>query len=268
MAASHILNALLMIGLPIALGLVLARRYSLAWRLYLIGAATFVLSQAAHVPFNMLLLNGAVLPPAGQWPLAIRAVALGLSAGVFEETARYLIYRYWIRNAREWRDAVMFGAGHGGCEAVILGMLAAIGTINLLALSGQDLNALGLAPEQLALVRAQLAVFQDMPWYVALLGAVERVFAITFHIAAAVLVLQVFRRGGVLWLVAAMAWHTILNAVAVMMLNLAGPLWAEAALAGLTLVSVAIIYVLRDSSGLAATPHMGEAEPHVGGRNG
>jgi uncharacterized membrane protein YhfC len=244
----HVLNALLMIGLPIALGLLLAGRYGLAWRLYLIGVATFVLSQVGHMPFNMLLLNGAVLPPASTWPHWVLAVTLGVSAGLFEEIARYLVYRYWITSARNWRDAVMFGAGHGGGEAIILGVLAAVSTVNLLVLSGRDLTALGLSPEQLTALRAQLEAFQNAPWYVTLLGAVERVFAMTFHIAAAVLVLQVFRRRNAMWLVAAVVWHATLNAVAITVQTLAGPLWAEVALGGLTLFSVAIIYGLREPS--------------------
>ena len=248
-AALHILNALLMIGLPIALGVVLARRYGLAWKLYLVGAATFVLSQVGHIPFNMLLLNGPMLPPARQWPLPVLAVFLGLSAGVFEEVARYLVYRFWITGARHWRDAVMFGAGHGGGEAIIVGVVAAVTTINLLALSGRDLTTLNLPPEQLVVLRVQLGAFQNTPWYVALLGAVERVFAITFHISAAVLVLQVFRRNNALWLVAAIAWHATLNAVAIVVLSLAGALWTEVALAGLMLVSVAIICGLREPDG-------------------
>jgi uncharacterized membrane protein YhfC len=241
-----ILNALLMIGLPLALGWLLAARHGLSWRLYVIGSVTFVLSQVAHIPFNMLLLGGAVLPPAGQWPLPVLAVTLGVSAGLFEETARLLVYRFWIRAARSWSDAVMFGAGHGGGEAIILGVLAAVATINLLVLGDRDLAALELSPEQLAALRAQLEAFQNAPWYASLLGAVERVFAITFHVAAAVLVLQAVRRRNPMWLIAAIIWHATLNAVAFVVQNLAGSLWAEGALGGLTLISAGMIYALRE----------------------
>jgi uncharacterized membrane protein YhfC len=226
----------------------LAGRYGLPWKLYLVGAATFVLSQAGHIPFNTLLLNGTVLPAAATWPLPVLAAVLGISAGLFEETARYLVYRFWITGAREWRDAVMFGAGHGGCEAIILGVLAAISTLNLLVLTGTDLDTLGLTPQQLAAVQAQLAALKDMPRYVILLGAVERVLAMTFHIAAAVLVLQVFRRGSAMWLVAAILWHAAFDAVAVIALRLAGPLWSEVAAGGLALLSLAIIFGLRGPS--------------------
>jgi hypothetical protein len=88
------------------------------------------------------------------------------------------------------------------------------------------------------------------PWFYPLLGALERVFAITFHLSAAVLVLQAVRRRNLLWLVASILWHALLNAVAVYVLISAGPetgaYWAEAALAGLSVVSLLIIFGLRD----------------------
>lgn len=242
----YVINFLLMIGLPLLLGAWLARRYRVPWRLYIIGAVTFVLSQVGHIPFNAVVLNGRVLPPAADWPEPVLFIFLGLSAGLFEETARYLVYRFWIKNARAWREGVMFGAGHGGGEAIIIGLLAALQTIQLLALQNTDLNTLGLNPEQLAALRVQLDAFFNAPWYMTLLGAVERVFAIIFHISAAVLVLQVFRRRNILWLGAAILWHTALNAVSLFVLDAAGPVWTEVALGGMTLVSLAIIYVLRD----------------------
>ena len=48
----HFLNGLLMILMPIGLGLWLEKRLRLGWRLWWIGAATFVLSQVGHIPFN------------------------------------------------------------------------------------------------------------------------------------------------------------------------------------------------------------------------
>ncbi len=257
LTALYVLNFLLMIGLPLLLGAWLARRYRVSWRLFLIGAVTFVLSQVGHIPFNALVLGGRFLAPASEWPLPVLAVFAGLSAGIFEEVARYLVYRFWIKNARTWRQAVMFGAGHGGGEAIIVGALAALTTINLLALRNMDLNTLGLTPEQLTALQAQMSTFFEAPWYMALLGAAERVFAIIFHISAAVLVLQVFKRGNFLWLVAAILWHTILNAVSLLVLDAAGAVWTEVALGGLTLISLAIIYLLRDPP----SPAESEAPP-------
>ena len=52
---TRLLNWLLMIGLPVGLGVYLTRRFRLGWRLWWIGAATFVLSQVGHIPFNWIL---------------------------------------------------------------------------------------------------------------------------------------------------------------------------------------------------------------------
>ncbi len=245
--ALYFFNAVLMIGLPIVLGVFLARRYQVPARLWWIGAATFVLSQVGHLPFNALFQNGTALPlPEGPWRVPLLALALGLSAGVFEETARYLVYRFWIPNARTWRQAVMFGAGHGGIEAIIVGVLAALTPVNILLLTMVDPARLGLTPEQATQAEAQLGTLLSLPWFMTLLGALERVFALFFHISAAVLVLQVFRRRSLLWLVAAILWHTVLNATALIVLDRAGPAGAEVALAALTPISLAIIFAFRD----------------------
>ena len=52
---THLLNGLLMIAMPIGLGIFLTRRFHLGWHLWWLGAATFVLSQAGHIPFNWLI---------------------------------------------------------------------------------------------------------------------------------------------------------------------------------------------------------------------
>ena len=119
---AHVLNGLLMILLPIGLGIFLTRRWKMGWRLWFIGAGTFILSQVGHIPFNLLmslLLNRTPLvelPPAGQ--LVFNAAFLGLSAGLFEELFRYGMFRWWARDARSWRTGVLTGAGHGTFDEV------------------------------------------------------------------------------------------------------------------------------------------------------
>jgi uncharacterized membrane protein YhfC len=138
------LNALLMIAMPIALAVYLTHKFKLGWRLWWIGGFTFILSQVAHIPFNMLVLNpqlralgkSALVEPL---PLVLTALALGLSAGLFEEFARYGMYRWWAKEARSWGRGLLAGAGHGGVEAIILGVLVLYGFMQLLALRNVDL---------------------------------------------------------------------------------------------------------------------------------
>lgn len=140
----------------------------------------------------------------------------------------------------------MVGAGHGDIEALSLGGLAGATVINLVVMTTVEPEALGLTAAQIGAVLWQLGAALTAPGYMALLGAAERVFAMIFHISAAVLVLRVLRRRNGLWLGAAIAWHAALNALTVIVLGRGGALWAEVALAALTLISLAIIFTLRD----------------------
>ena len=75
--------------------------------------------------------------------MAVVAVFYGLSAGLFEEIARYLTYRFWLKDSQNWKSGLMFGAGHGGIEAMILGALALLSLIQAYVLRDADLFAFG-----------------------------------------------------------------------------------------------------------------------------
>ena len=57
--AIRFLNPLLMIALGLGLGVFFGRRLGAEWRLFGIGAVTFIASQVFHIPFN-----GRALTPA------------------------------------------------------------------------------------------------------------------------------------------------------------------------------------------------------------
>ena len=261
---THALNALLMMVMPILLGVFLARRLSLRWGLFGVGAATFIASQVVHIPLNSgltALFAGKILPaPPDAWKLPFNAVVLGLTAGLCEEIARYLVYRYWIKSARTWREALMFGAGHGGIEAIIFGALAGIAFMNFVVLRNVAVAALPVSADQQALAAKQIADYWAAPWYASLLGAVERAFALCFHLSAAVLVLQAVTRRNLLWLVAAILWHTAINAVSVFVMRTWGVYWAEAAVGVFGVVSLAIIFALKPR-GAETMPELASAAP-------
>jgi uncharacterized membrane protein YhfC len=246
---TYSLNALLMIALPVGLGLFLARRLGLRWGLFGAGAVTFVASQVVHIPLNYgltwLFVNDILPSPPTEWQLPFNVVVLGLTAGLCEETARYAVYRWWIRSARTWREALMFGAGHGGIEAMILGGLVGLTLVNMIVLRNMDLSTLPIPADQLATAQQQVADYWAAPWYATFLPAVERALALCLHLSLAMLVLQVFRRKQVRWLGAAILWHATVNAVAVYVFAIWGAYWSEAVLAGLAAVSLGMVFALR-----------------------
>jgi uncharacterized membrane protein YhfC len=249
---THFLNGLLMVAIPVGLGIYLTRRFHLGWRIWLIGAATFILSQIGHIPFNQgltLLFQRGILPsPPAEWRLPFNAVVLGLSAGLFEELARYGAYRWWAKEARSWRKGVLLGAGHGGAEALILGLLVLYAFAQMLALRGQDLSSLlgnQMTPAQIQALQAQLNVYWSAPWAATLFGALERAFTIPVQITLSVIVLQAFVRRQSRWVWLAVGWHALIDAASVYASNTIGIYWTEAVIALVALISLAILFALR-----------------------
>jgi len=253
---AHLLNGLLMIAMPVGLAIFLTRKFHIGWRLWWIGFATFVLSQVGHIPFNAgasLLLNrtGIVYwSPTAQ--LFFNAAFLGLSAGLFEEGARYLILRFWARDARSWRTGFLFGAGHGGAEAIILGAITLYAFIQLAALRNADLSKL-FSASQLALAQQQVHAYWTATWYNSMLGALERFFTIPVQVCFAILVLQTFIRKQWFWVWLAVLFHALVDATAVLGMHYIGAYWTEAGVAVFSLLSILIIYLLYQPEPVSAT---------------
>jgi uncharacterized membrane protein YhfC len=246
--ATHLLNGLLMIAMPIILGFYLARRFSVGWRIWWIGAVTFVLSQVGHIPFNAavsLLFERGILPkPTVVNPVVFSAVFAGLSAGVWEECFRYGAFRWWAQDARSWSKALMLGSGWGGSEAIILGLLVLINYAIMVVAQFSDLSSV-LPASQLSLLNEQLAAYWSLPWYLTLAGALERAFAITVQISLSVMVLQVFNRRNIAWLFLAIGWHALIDTLAVYLIRTSG-IFATEVVIGLTaIISVILIFVLH-----------------------
>jgi len=241
------INYGLMILIPIIVAIFIRRRTAAPWRLWFIGAATFIASQVLHIPFNAIVQRSGLLPSdlTASANLLLYAAFLGLSAGVFEETARYLTYRFWARDARSWSRGLMLGAGHGGSEAILVGALAAVNFVALLVAVNNKTAMNALPVEQRALVTGALAQIMDAPAGTLLLGAVERVFAIAAHLAMSLLVLQVFLRRNIAWLFASIAFHTLLNMVAVVAASRLNPYATEGIIGLFALLALFIIFRLR-----------------------
>jgi uncharacterized membrane protein YhfC len=212
----------LMLVMPFGLFLYLQKEIGATWRWIGIGAGTFVASQAVHIPLNSFVLEPAMNRfGMGNWKeskgieLFIFAAMFGLSAGVCEEGSRYLVYRYWLTASdahldRRWKAAVSLGAGHGGCEAIMLGILVLLMLYKMMQLRQFTDPSKLLPPEKVQEVQEML----DAYWSVSFIPAVERVLSVMiFHMSAAVLVLQVFKTGNRWWLATSIAFHATTVAI-------------------------------------------------------
>jgi uncharacterized membrane protein YhfC len=243
----YFVSGSLMIAMALLLGWWIHRVRGARWGLFAIGAVTFVASQVLHVPFNWLVLQQWQLIPSDvtvRANLVILALFLGLSAGVFEESARYLVMRFWAKDARTWGTGLMLGAGHGGIEAFLLGASLILNAIVLGTIYQGSSSAL-VPAEQLFLVERQIEAMLTAPFLLVMMGPLERVFALCAHLAMSLLVMQVFVRGQIRWLGFSILWHTLLNAIAVFAIVTWNPYITEALIGVFALLSLGIVFWLR-----------------------
>ena len=242
-------EVLLMAALPVVLAVFLRRRWGLPWMGLIGGVVAFIGSQVVHLPLNAgltALFRTSWMPkPSPAMALPFNAVVLGLTAGLCEEPARYLAFRFWLKAARGWRAAVWYGVGHGGIESLITGLLVAVTLVNMLVLRGLDPARLPVPPEQQAMVARQVAEFWNTPLYMPLLAVLERGIAIILHLTLSTLVMWAVVRSKAWLLPAAIGLHALFNAVAVYVNGTWGAVAAEGVLALLTPGCIALLWATR-----------------------
>jgi ABC-2 type transport system ATP-binding protein len=221
--AVGVVQTVVLVAGPLWLAARLRRAWALPWGLFGFGALAFAASQAVHLP-----LLWAVPAPSAPWALA---AWLGLLAALSEEPARVLMYRWWLPRAHSFREGVLAGLGHGGIEAVAIGPLVGLGL----------LQAVSVPAEAPAALREAARPILDAPPGLRLASVAERAMAMTFHVAASLLVLEGVRRGRLGFVGLAVGLHAALNAATGWVAITYGALAAELTLAGITVGPVLVI---------------------------
>ncbi len=197
--------AICLVG-PILAGLWWHRRTAAPLAAFGAGALVFFVSQVIlRLPWQIPL--GRWVQEHPKWLISFLLIS-SLTAGLFEESGRWAGYRYLLRRERSPRIGVMFGLGHGALEAILLAGLPLAGLLVAWVMATRGMLPSGRALEA---VRQQTAALET--WKV-LLAALERASAMAAHVGLSLIVLQVWRRGGLRWLVLAIALHSAVNAVA------------------------------------------------------
>lgn len=247
---------------PIAVIIIAHSRLKVGWRYAGYGALIFFIFQIITRIPAIQVAQYFLAPTLKSSQVALWAFTFiaSLTAGLFEEVGRYLGYRWFMgREEKTWAKAIMYGLGHGGLEsAVVIGGLATITLVNVYLVVST--NGAIVPAAQRALAARQIADLAAQPAWLPLLGAWERVSAITLQVALSVIVLQVFRRGSLRWLWLAIGLHTLVDfgsQVLIQALPISGLARSVAVEGILTVVALGalwLIFALRDR-------HVGPAQP-------
>ncbi len=202
-------GALIAILLPFVLFFALRRRFDLrGWNVF-IGAIVFVvmvvvLEAALHV--YVLKLN----PVTKAWFDAngyAFAVYAALAAAVFEETGRYIALRFFARPVPGSGTPIAYGLGHGGAEAVLIGLnIGIIAVLGYLVSTGQ-LDTLHLDAKSADAIKSAVAGLKDATFFQSLLGGLERISAIILQLGLSFIVWHAVTTRRIAFYFLAVAFH-------------------------------------------------------------
>ena len=158
----------------------------------------------------------------------------------------YILFKFIRKDSKTWNEGVFIGLGHGGTEAIIFGILAAVGFFTMLAYRSMDLSTIPSIPaDQLELAKQQVAAYWSTPVYMTLLGAVERIFAICLHISLSVMVLYSIVNKKPVWFWIAILWHAIVDTVAVYLIQQISMLALEGIIGIFAIISLGIVFWMK-----------------------
>lgn len=189
--AAVILNILICFGIPAGGLLYLIISQKKAEKAFIIGILAFFVSQIViRIPILQYLL------PKMEWYQGLQgniwayAFFLGITAALFEETARWAAMKWILKKERRRIDGIAFGLGHGGIEAILLVGIANINSLIYMAAMNNgtfDMLFAAVPAETAAMVKNQLLSVTPLQ---ASMGGMERIFAIIFHISCSLIVLK------------------------------------------------------------------------------
>ncbi len=244
--ATFVLAGTFNVVFPILLGWYIIRKRRTSWKLFGIGILTFIGSQVFHIPLLAALTNGfknGSLPAiSASFAPYFNAILLGLLAGLFEETARWVGYKLLKQKGNSLGAALTLGAGHGGIEAITIGVVVLFTLVSMLSLRSIDSSSLPLAADQLAAAQQQMQTYFATPWHLPLAGAVERISALALHISLSIMVWLSFAARKALWFWGAVLYHAEVDGLTVLAVSFGMATWTLEGL--LVLVSFVMLYLI------------------------
>ncbi len=195
-----IISAFITIVLPVIVAIFIWQKGHTKWWVFLAGMVGFVVTQMIlRIPLmNLYFAKQA-------WFLAFSAHTVpfylfnAFTAGLFETAGRLLVFLVIIRLRRNYEDGLLAGLGHGTIESILLA-----GSVMLSYLSYALMINAGTFDTLVASQATDAASIDAMNNVYTLLtgsatidylaSAVERLMAITLHIALSILVLEGIER--------------------------------------------------------------------------
>jgi uncharacterized membrane protein YhfC len=205
LGAVFIVSGLLEIVIPLILGHYLTRRLGTSWKTWIVGAVMLIVS-LVRLPLNSYLSRLVLNESMGSLSYILMILVPSLTAGIFEETARYLGFKYIIKD-NTYENGLTYGAGHGGIESILLVGFNVLSVGFLILMNPNVLSPI--------LLDALLVT----PAYLPLIGLYERIMAMIAQIGFSFMVMEFIKKDDVRYFVAAIGLHAFFDYLAVAVVN-------------------------------------------------
>jgi uncharacterized membrane protein YhfC len=238
---SMIITVIISFALPIVLLVYFRKKERISFKPIVIGALTFIVfAQVLEKIMHVYVINNNLIT--NPW---IFAVYGALAAGVFEEMGRFVSFKMFLKNNRQWKDGIAFGIGHGGIEAILIAGIMNIQYIvfsNLINTGMLEKMLSGKVPEDAINSLSQLLINTSPIMF--LMGGLERIAAVAIQIALSVVVLYAIRYRRYIYVVLAILIHAAIDFPAAMYQMQKANIWVVEGLFALILVA-AVIFIKR-----------------------
>lgn len=205
------ISAVICLLFPIVIFLYFRRKEKLNLKPFFIGMIIFfVFTQILEKLLHMAVIGNNLIPN----PIMF-SIYGALTAGIFEETGRFIAFKMILKNKYEWKDGLAYGIGHGGIEAILIGAIANIQYIIYSGLINSGSFDTILSSKVPASQIGQLNQLKELliqsNSYAILVGIAERIFAFGIQVALTMVVLYAVRYRKNIYLFIAILLHALMD---------------------------------------------------------
>lgn len=210
-----ILTFIISTFIPVSLMIFLKFKYNTSLKSFFIGmAAFFIAAQILETPLHYYLLSANEITSnfiTGN-PI-IYMLYGGITAGLFEETARLLCFKYLLKKNREFDDGLAYGLGHGGIEALLVAGVSSLYnfTIAQMINSGNFNSLYEVADAPIEFLDALLNEMTTMSPFLFGMSGFERIFALIAQIGLTLLIVKAVKENNMKYYFYSILLHATMN---------------------------------------------------------
>jgi uncharacterized membrane protein YhfC len=229
---AFIIAVLIEIIVPLIIAVIIARKYKTSWAIFFLGMLLFFVSMI-RVPLNSYVSGIIQSKIPALYVVPGILLFASITAGIFEEGVRVLAFGAIIKK-KDYYNGLMYGIGHGGGgESMMFVGLSTLANFIIYRFFP------GILPE------AAIMQLNNTQWYMPLVGALERIFAIIIQLALSVLVMNAFIKKRYYFITIAVIIHIVVDFTATYINYRVGTLYSEISVMVFALAGVATIIMLR-----------------------